>query len=317
MAGIDLNRTTSGAADLLPKEISTEIWANALEESAVMRLARPIFVPGSGVTIPVITGDAEADWVDETAEKPVSRASLSAKQLTPYKLAVIEPFSNEFKRDLPAVYAELARRLPSAIARKFDSTVFGTSAPGSNFATLGGAVATPVSPHASNNKLGSYAGLVNAYNAVAAAGGAATGWALSPQAKGLLLKQVDPNGRPLLFDSIQAGSPISQLLGEPTYFTKGVYAAGSPNQIGFTGDWESAVWGMVEGIRVSVSTEASIADGTTTVTVGGGGTGTIEVPKQINLWQRNMFAILVEVEIGFQVRDLTRFTKLTDAAVAA
>ena len=314
MAGIDLNRTTSGASDLLPKEISSEIWANVQEASAVMNLARQITIPSTGVTIPVITGDAEADWVDETDEKHVSRASLSSKQLTPYKLAVIEPFSNEFRRDLPAVYAELARRLPGGISKKFDSTVFGTTAPGSNFATLGGATAVPVAPHASNTKLSTYAGLVNAYNAVANAGGALTGWALSSQAKGLLLKQTDPNGRPLLFDSIQAGSPIAQLLGEPTHFTQGVYATGTPNQIGFAGDWQSAVWGAVEGIRVSVSNEATITDGTVTF---GTGDDAVTIPKQLNLWQRNMFAILVEVEIGFQVRDIARFVKLTDAAVSA
>lgn len=314
MAGTDLNRTTSGAADLLPKEISSEIWANTQEASAVMQLARQITIPGSGVTIPVITGDAEADWVAETAEKPVSRATLSSKQITPYKLAVIEPFSNEFRRDLPAVYAELARRLPNAIAKKFDQTVFGTSAPGSNFATLGGATAVPIAPHASNAKLSTYAGLVNAYNSVAGSGGALTGWALASQAKGLLLKQTDPNGRPLLFDSIQAGSPIAQLLGESVAYTQGVYAAGTPNQIGFAGDWQSAVFGMVEGIRVSVSEEATITDGT--VTVGAGETA-VQIPNQLNLWQRNMFAILVEVEIGFQVRDLARFVKLTDGTVAA
>ena len=314
MAGIDLNRTTAGAADLLPKEISTEIWANTQEASAVMQLARQITLPGSGVTIPVITGDAEADWVDETDEKPVSRAALSTKQIQPYKLAVIEPFSNEFKRDLPAVYAELARRLPNAIAKKFDETVFGASAPGSNFATLGGATAVPIGPHASNTKLSTYAGLVNAYNAVAVSGGALTGWALSSQAKGLLLKQTDPNGRPLLFDAIQAGSPISQLLGEQVSYTQGVYKSGSPNQIGFAGDWQSAIWGSVEGIRVSVSTEASITDGTKPLVVG---SETVQVPNVLNLWQRNMFAILVEVEIGFQVRDLARFVKLTDGAVAA
>lgn len=314
MAGIDLNRTSAGAADLLPKEISQEIWANTQEASAVMQLARQISVPGSGVTIPVITGDAEADWVAETDEKPVSRATLSSKQLTPYKLAVIEPFSNEFRRDLPGVYAELARRLPGAIAKKFDGTVFGTSAPGSNFATLGGADAVPIAPHATNGKLSTYAGLVNAYNAVAEAGGEPSGWALSSQAKGLLLKQTDPNGRPLLFDSIQAGSPISQLLGEPTYFTQGVYATGSPATVGFVGDWQSAIWGTVEGIRVSVSEEATITDGT--VTVGSGETA-VEIPRQLNLWQRNMFAVLVEVEIGFQVRDVARFRKLTNGTVAA
>lgn len=314
MAGIDLNRTTAGAADLLPKEISTEIWGDVQEQSAVMQLARQISIPGSGLTIPVITGDAEADWVDETEEKPVSRASLGQKSMTPYKLAVIESFSNEFKRDLPAVYAELARRLPGAIARKFDQTVFGSSAPGSNFATLGGATAVPIGPHASNAKLGTYAGLVNAYNAVADAGGALTGWALASQAKGLLLKQTDPNGRPLIFDNIQQGSAVAQILGEPTYYTQGVYASGTPATIGFAGDWQSAMWGMVEGIKIDVSNQASITDGTVTF---GSGDDAVVIPKVINLWQRNMFAILVEVEIGFQVRDVSRFVKLTNAAVAA
>lgn len=311
---VDLSRGTTNAADLLPKEISQEIWADAQEASAVMQLARPIRVPGTGLTIPIITGDAAADWVDETAEKPVSRATLGSKNLKPYKLAVIETFSNEFRRDLPAVYAELRRRLPGAIAKKFDSTVFGSTAPGSGFDVLGGATAVPVAPHASNAKLSTYAGLVNAYNSVANNGGELNGWALSSQAKGLLLKQTDPNGRPLLFDSIQAGSPISQILGEQTYFTKGVYAAGTPNTIGFAGDWDSAFYGTVEGIKVDVSNQASVTDGVTTVAVG---EESIDIPNVINLWQRNMFAVLVEVEIGFAVRSASHFVKLTDAAVSA
>lgn len=311
MAGIDLNRTTSGASDLLPKEISSEIWANVQEESAVMRLARQISMPGSGVTIPIITGDAEAGWVGETDEKPVSRAALSSKQITPYKLAVIEPFSNEFRRDLPAVYAELARRLPNALAKKFDSTVFGSTAPGSNFDTLGAATAVAVGPHASDAKKSTYAGLVDAYNTVANAGGALDGWALSSQAKGLLLNQVDSTGRPLLFSSIQDGTNIAQILGESVSYTQGVYAAGTPATIGFAGEWASAVYGTVEGIKVSVSNEASITDGVTTLAVG---TESVDIPNVLNLWQRNMFAILVEVEIGFRVRDAARFVKLTNAA---
>nr|WP_278101158.1 phage major capsid protein [Microbacterium proteolyticum] len=313
---VDLSRGTTNAASLLPKEISTEIWSGVQEESAVMRLARQIRVPGSGLTIPIITGDASADWVAETAAKPVSRATLDKKQLTPYKLAVIEPFSNEFRRDLPAVYDELRRRLPNAIARKFDSTVFGSSAPGSNFDTLGGATAVPIGPHATDVKKNTYSGLVKAYTDIAAAGGTLDGWALSSQAKGLLLGQVDTVGRPLLFNDIQAGSPVGNLLGEQVYYSNGVYAAGTPATIGFAGEWDSAYWGTVEGIKVDISNQASIVDGTTSVAVGGGGSGTVTVPNVINLWQQNMFAVLVEVEIGFVVRDLARFRKITNATIS-
>ena len=115
MAGIDLNRTSSGVSALLPREISSEIWANAVQDSVIMQASRQITLPGSGVTIPMITGDATANWVNETDEKPVSDATVSSKSITPYKLAVIEVFSDEFRRDLPALYAELARRLPSAL----------------------------------------------------------------------------------------------------------------------------------------------------------------------------------------------------------
>src|SRR5690606_17115711 len=162
MAGIDVNRTTDGV--VLPKEVSSEIWSNMQEQSAVQNLARRIDLPGRGVTIPVVTGDPEADWVAETDHKPVSRPTFGSKDITPYTLAVIVPFSNQFRRDLGALYAECVRRLPGALAKKFDATVFASSgAPGSNFAQLGGATAVPLSPHATDVKKGTYAGLVEAY----------------------------------------------------------------------------------------------------------------------------------------------------------
>ena len=144
MAGIDLNRTSAGVAALLPRTVSDEIWANAVGESVIMQAARRINLPGAGVTVPIITGDAAADWVAETDEKPVSDSTVSSKSITPYKLAVIETFSNEFRRDLPALYAELARRLPTALGRKFDETVLHGTAPGSNFDVLSGVAGVAV-----------------------------------------------------------------------------------------------------------------------------------------------------------------------------
>lgn len=309
---IDVNRGTSGIT--LPKEVSAEIWADMQEASAVQRLATQMELPGSGVTIPIMTGDPVADWAAETDHKPVSRPSFSNKDITPYTLAVIVPFSNQFRRDLPALYRECVRRLPGALAKKFDATVFASSgAPGSNFAQLGSATAVALSPHATNAKLGTYSGLVKAFTTVAGEGGTLDGWALSSQAKGLLLGQVDTTGRPLLAESIANGSAVPTLLGEPTYYTKGVYASGTPNTIGFAGDWSSAVWGSVEGVSISFS-EGAIEDGTKTYTTAGD--DTVEVPNLVSLWGRNMFAVRAEIEIGFQVRDVDHFVKLTDATIS-
>jgi HK97 family phage major capsid protein len=294
MAGIDINRTTTGVN--LPPAVSSEIWANAQEASAAMQLSRQITLPGSGVSVPIITGDAVADWVDETEEKPVSRATLGNKIITPYKLAVIEPFSNEFRRDLPALYAELVRRLPGSLALKFDQTVFDPAvpAPGSNFDKLSGAAPIDI-------ETDPWAGLVAADQAVALGGGQLSGWALSPQARGVLLGAVDGNGRPLFITDLQGGNSVPRLLGAPVYTSKGVYvAAPPPATLGYAGDWSYALYGTVEGVQVSVSDQATLNDGGTT----------------LNLWQRNMFAIRAEIEVGFRVRDIAAFAKLTAELVA-
>lgn len=290
---VDLNRGTTGV--YLPPQVSSEIWQTAQESSAVMQLASAVELPGSGVTIPVITGDPEADWVSETDEKPVDRPTVARKDMTPYKLAVIVPFSNEFRRDLPALYQALASRIPGALAKKFDATVFGSTAPGSNFDTLGGAASVGISGD-------TYSGLVAADQAVATGGGDLTGWALSPQARGVLLGATDGSGRPLFIDNIRTEGQVASLLGAEVAISKAVYADNGvdPDRLGFAGDWSSALYGTVEGVQVAISDQATIQDGATS----------------LNLWQRNMFAVRAEIEVGFVVRDIAHFVQLTDAAAA-
>lgn len=287
---VDTNRGTTGIQ--LPKQLSAEIWAGAQEESAVMRLAQPITLPGSGITVPVITGDPAADWVAETAEKPVSKSSFGFKQMTPYKIAVIELFSNEFRRDLPALYAELVRRLPASIGKKFDETVFNGTAPGSNFDVLTNSTAVAI------GGTGTYGKLVTALETIATTDAELTGWAISPQAEALLLKATDGNDRPLFIPNANDDRAINNLLGARVERSRRVYKTGTPNVIGFAGDWAQARYGVVDGINIAISEEATINTGT----------------ELVNTWQRNMFAVRVEAEVGFVVRNAAAFVKLTDAA---
>ena len=291
MAGIDVNRTTSGIR--LDPEQAAEVWSSADQASAVLQLAQRVQLPGAGVSVDIITGEPEAEWVAETDEKPVSRPTFSSKLMTPYKAAVIVPFSNEFRRDKARLYQEVVRKLPQALARKLDSTVFGTVAPGSNFDVIGGATSVGIAGD-------TYAGLVEADQTVTLGGGSLNGWALSPQARGLLLGATDVNGRPLFINNIQTDGAVPALLGSPVYQTKAVYAAGTPAQLGFAGDWTSAHVGIVEDIELSISDQATITDG----------------DDSINLWQRNMFAVRAEFEVGFRVRDVAHFARLTDAEQA-
>lgn len=293
MVAIDINRGTTGVN--LPPAVSNEIWADVVEQSAVMRAARRIELPGQGVNIPLITGEAAADWVAESEEKPVNQATLSNKTMTPYTLAVIEPFSNQFRRDLPALYRELARRLPGALSRKFDSTVYGVgAAPGSNFDQL------TTAPTLTIDGTNTFADAAAVLNAIAAQGAELTAWIASPTLHGLLLTATDSLGRQFFVSDPIRQNSVGTMFGAPVYQTRGTMPTGAgatDDKIGFAGDWaNSAVYGTVEGVQISVSDQASLNDGGTT----------------INLWQRNMFAVRAEIEVGFRVRNVNHFVSIND-----
>ena len=289
MSGTPTNRTNI----TLPAEMSREIFAKMQTESAVMQLARQIELPGKGVEIPVITSDPAAAWVAETGVKPVSNPGLSHKLMTAYKLAVIVPFSNEFRRDAAALYDDLVRRLPRALAQKFDETVFGPSgsAPGANFDTFGSCTAQNI------GSTNTYAGLVAADADIAAHGGIMNGIALSPQGKSTLLGAVDGDSRPLFINSVAEGA-VPMVLGAKTVLSRGAYVSGNPNTVGVAGDWSQALYGTVEGIKIDYSSDASLYVNSSTT---------------INLFQQNMFAVRAEIEIGFRA-DTSCFNKLTVAA---
>jgi HK97 family phage major capsid protein len=288
---IDINRTTT--AGLLPPEVSQEIWADMQRESVVQQLCQPTRMPGGGLTIPIITAEPEAQWVDETEEKPVSRSTFGVKTLKPYTLAVIEPFSKQFVRDLPGLYAECRRRLPGALARKFDRTALGYEAsPGTGFDTLDDIPEVDITDDP-------YGGLVAALGSVtgAADGADITAWAVSPQGEVVLLGTRDETGRPLFTLGAAEGGVVGQLLGRNVIKTSHVAdTSNGASVIGVAGDWASAVWGYVEAINIDVSDQAPLTD------VDG---------TQINLWQRNMIAVRAECEIGFAARDDARFVRLT------
>ena len=280
---IDINRNTIN----LPGEVSSEILQKTQESSAVMSLARQIALPGLGVTIPVITGDPEAEWVGETDKKPVKRGSMATKVMTPYTLAVLVPFSNQFRRDIPALYDALVQRLPLALAKQFDATVFGgVTAPGSNFDTLSGVTAQSI-------KADAYGALVAADADIADHDGILNGFVLAPKGKAALLTAVDGNKRPLFINNVAEGA-VPMILGAPTHQSKGAYVAGDPATVGFAGDWTQAVYGTVEGVQIAISDQATLTDG----------------ESSINLFQQNMFAVRAEIEVGFRC-DTTVFNKLT------
>lgn len=289
-SGIQTNRT----AVSLPAELSREIMQIAVGESAVMQLARRVVLPGRGLDIPTITGDPEAEWVSETGAKPVKNPGVGMKNMRGYTLAVILPFSKQFRRDLPGLYDNILARLPGALGKKFDQTALGAvEKPGTGFDNFANTTAQSIVKSANAD---AYDGLVAARKDVADHGGIINGWALSPQAEALLLEARDNDGRPLFLGNV-AEAAIPRILGAPTKTGRGLYAAGSaaaessaaaPDVVGVAGDWTQAMYGIVEDIQISFADQATLTyvdENEQTVT--------------INLWQRNMFAVRCEFEAGF------------------
>ena len=295
--GVPTNRTNVE----LPSEVASEILAKVQESSAVMQLARQINLPGRGTTIPVILGDVEAAWVGETGKSAVSNPNVSKKQMTAYKLSVIVPFSNEFKRDLESLYTELVNRLPAALAQKFDKTVFGAvSAPGENFDTFASATAQNIGTN-------TYDGLVAADSDIAAHDGITNGYVISPKGKSILLQAKDTTGRPIFINNVAEGA-VPMILGAKATMSKGAYKASSgsgtsavPATVGVAGDWTQALYGTVEGVKITISDQATLdlQDNENTT---------------INLWQQDMFAVKAEIEVGFRA-DVACFNKLTAAGL--
>ena len=257
------------------------------EGSAVMQLANRMVIPGAGVKMNIVTGDPVPAWTDESTEKPVSKPSFANKTMVPYTLAVIVPFSNQFRRDLSSLYDAVISRIPNALGRAFDQTVLFGTAPGENFDTLASADAVAIDT-------GTYDAVVGVMTSLATAGGSLNGFIMSPQANGVIMTARNESGD-LEFPGY---APGGNLLDVRTFTRQHVYKAGSSaaNTLGFAGDWSQAYYGVVEDVKLEYATEATLNDGT----------------NNINLFQRNMFAVRAEMEVGFVVKDDDYFKRLTD-----
>lgn len=309
---VDISRGTTNVSSLLPTDVSSEIQAKMLNASIVQALARRVSVPGSGLTIPVISGEPTAAWTAETARKPVSTHTLNKLVLTPKKLAVIEPFSDEFRRDLPGLYAELVRRLPNSLAKKFDAdALYGDRTQIGSLYDESKASSTNADQQVLDTT-DAYGDVLAAITKVATNGYEANGIAVSPAGEAILMGAVTTAGSPLFLPSAISSSGIGQVFGRPVYRSKAITdgtsldadgsggGATNINMLGVVGDWTQAIWGTVSGVSISFSDQAVLY-------VDGGA-------NDIHLWQQNMFAVRAEIEIGFIVADPKAFVLLNTAA---
>jgi HK97 family phage major capsid protein len=264
---IDLNRN-SGTLILPPAE-SGEIFTAVSRASAFQRAARQINIPGTGSVIHNL-GKVTASIVGETELKPNNTPTVGSKLVKASEFVTIIPMSEQLVRDAAALAAAVQAQAPIAIAEKFDSVVAtGVDKP-ANFDTLAGAQSIPVTDRAS---------FYAAVSAVAANGSQATAIVLSTALYYTMVAAENALGQPVfaVTDTTINGVPY--------------YLYTSNELEGYVGDFTKAVWGTVEGLKVSTTNSATLT-----------GVG--------NLFELNMVAVRVEGSLAFAIADINDFVSI-------
>lgn len=220
---VNATALSNTATQLLPPTITGPIFDKAVEQSAVMSLARRVPLSVNAQTaVPVPLDVPTADWVSEGGVKPASQVGVGVKLMTGKKVALLVPVSDEVVASNPGgLYDQLQQDLPTAIARAFDYAAIagkslrtGGAGPFSDYLAL-----TPNSVAlgtASQGNGGIYADLVTAMGKVVDNNYDVTGWAADPRLKVDAMLATDTQGRPLM-------DPVSNtLLGQPAFFNKGI-----------------------------------------------------------------------------------------------
>lgn len=291
---------TSKSGILLPPEVSAEIWQDAQDASVVMQKGTKIDLPAAGVDIPLITGDPVASWVGEAERIKVGESTFGSKSIRGRKVALIEVFSNEFKRDLPGLFSALQERLPKTIATAYDLRVLHGAPEANAFDTLRDAQALPL------RSASAYDDLVEIDSTVMDADGVTDTYLLAPRSRRVLLGAKDADENPVLLNSIANGQVVPSLLGADVTYAKAAYKAGTPNVLGYAGQFSGNVfYGIVQGIEVALSTEAVID-------VSNG----VGEPDFRSMFQEDSFALRVIAHLGAAVRDLDKVVKVLDAPAA-
>jgi len=126
------------------------------------------------------------------------------------------------------------------------------------------------------------------------------GFAADKSFKSRIYGATDTLGRPIYSDSVNLKDNLGTLLGLPVSYGRAVSgkvgASADTKVRAFGGDWSALKYGFVDKISIRRTDQATINDGGT----------------QVNLWQNNMEAMLVEAQFGWVITDKSAFVAYED-----
>lgn len=292
----------TGGSNLLPREVSQEVWQTASAESIVPTLSRATPIVLGENVFPTVTKRPAASIVGEGAAKPGSDIEVGAKVIKPIKAVVGLEFTMEAVLTNPAgVLGLLRNELGAAIARQVDLAVLhGRQA--SDGATLSGGNAFVnqttnrvelTTTNASDTELWAGYGLVvNGAN-----GNDFSGFAMDPRFVFSLASARNTSTGVRLNPDMQMGSALTTYAGQPAAVSKTVSgqvdASADTKVRAFGGNWDALKFGYALDIPIK-----KIEYGNP---FGNG-----------DLQARNAVAYLAEVIFGWAIMDLSAFVAYED-----
>lgn len=304
MANITFDPANAQMVNLLsgsvPVEYGSAILKDVMASSLIMQAGKYEPMSASSKKIDVLTGGPAAYWVAEGERIKTGKPTWKTVTLQAHKLGVILPVSREYLTYKQSDFFEIMRPLlAEALYKKFDhAAITGVGSPFSY----------SIADSLSKSK-NSVAGDFTAANYAKAVGylndnGFEPNAFISKVANASILRGLirDQNG--MLTSIYDAGTktldgvPVLDLANDVPDFEKGTIVAGDFNQIRY---------GIPYNMNYMLSQDATLTTITQNSNGGVAGDGTDTV---LNLFEREMVALRVTMDVAFMILDDNAFSQL-------
>lgn len=297
-----LDRTSvvggSGGSNLLPKQVSSNIWKKATAESIVPGLANQTPIILGENTFPVLTKRPSASIVGENQQKPDSQIEVGSKTVKPIKAVIGLEFTMEaIMTNSAGVLGLLQEELGSGLARQVDLAILHKRQASDGSALTSGVEAITDTTRSievtDSDLIDDY--LWQGYGDITNEGSDFTGFAFDPRMAFILAQAKDTQGRRIHPD-IQMGQSVTTYSGLNARVSRTVSgqtdASTDTGIRAIGGDWSALRFGYVLQIGVK---KIEYGD-----PFGNG-----------DLQARNAVAYMAEAIFGWAIMDTEAFVKYT------
>lgn len=290
------------AATLIPTQYANDIMQDAVEESAVLRMARRLpNMTSSMLSMPVLNSLPHAYFVNgDTGLKQTTKADWSNKTITAEEIAVIVPVPDAVLADSQFdIWGQIRPLVRQAFGQVIDAAILhGTNKPTSwpagivEEATSKGNVVTAtedgfVDIMAPN-------GLISL---VEEDGFLVNGYLGSLQSRAYLRGIVDNNGQPLFRNGMTGGTTY-QLDGQRIEFPRNGSMNHPDSPLLIAGDWDKLVYAIRQDLTVTKTNTGVITDDTGKVIY--------------NLYQQDMTALRFVMRLGWALPNAVNAMGIAD-----